>query len=152
MTQTRSYRAVTKPRDWVNTVSLDHVLAGVAGGFTQAGHGSDTRLRMLHAGDRIVFYSPRTAIRTGRPLQCFTALGVIVGDEPYQVSMSADFHPWRLAVRFVPCVQAPVKPLIPRLSFIADPRHWGLPFRRGLFAIPQTDYDTIAETMRPESQ
>ncbi len=137
---------------WVNTVSLDHVKVGIAGGFTQADHSKDTRLRRLNVGDRIVFYSPRTALRDGRPLQRFTALAVVTGDAPYQVTMTDDFHPWRLAVRFDPCVAVDAKPLISQLSFIPDEAHWGLPFRRGLFTIPEADYDTIADRMKLHSE
>jgi hypothetical protein len=35
----------------------------------------------------------------------------------------------------------------PPLSFIADPVHWGLPFRRGLFRIPRQDFATIVAHM-----
>ncbi len=135
------------PRFWVNTISLEHVSTGVAGGFTQADHGRDSRLRRLRRGDGIVFYSPRTAMRSGAPVQRFTALGFVRGDEPYQVSMSEDFHPWRLAVDFRPAEQADVRPLVPALSFIRDPTKWGLPFRRGLFEVPEADFRVIAEAM-----
>ncbi len=138
---------VTEPHCWVNTVSLEHVQVGVTGGFTQADHGRNTRLRQLHPGDRIVFYSPRTAMRSGKPVQQFTALGVIVGEEPYQVSISPEFHPWRLDVEFLPSEPADVRPLIGRLSFIGDTSRWGLPFRRGLFPITELDFRTIAEAM-----
>ena len=45
---------------WINTVSRDHVLIGVNGGFTQANHGRSTVLRRLARGDLVAFYSPRT--------------------------------------------------------------------------------------------
>lgn len=139
-----SETSVRARRFWVNTVSLEHVEVGVAGGFTQADHGSDTRLRKLTAGDGIVCYSPRTAMRAGRPLQEFTAIGTVTGDEPYQVTMSQNFQPWRMAVKFRPCAAAPAKPLVHQLSFVSDPAHWGLVFRRGLFAVPEADFHRIA--------
>ena len=40
-------------RDWVNTISLEHVRRGVEGGFTQADHGKSTRLSRLQAGDPV---------------------------------------------------------------------------------------------------
>lgn len=136
-----------EPRFWMNTVSLDHVQAAVRGGFTQADHGANTRLRRLQQGDRIVFYSPRTALHAGAPLRQFTAIGVVTGDHIYQVTVSEDFHPWRLAVRFDPCHAVDAQPLVSRLSFIHDPARWGLPFRRGLFSIPEADHRTIAAAM-----
>ena len=132
---------------WLNTISLEHVQIGVAGGFTQADHGAASRLRRLRRGDGLVFYSPRTGMRTGQPVQRFTALGVIAGDEPYQVTVNDDFHPWRLAVDFLPAQPAEVRPLLPHLSFITQPDRWGLAFRRGLFQIPESDFERIAEAM-----
>lgn len=142
-------KSAAQQRFWVNTISLEHVELGVAGGFTQADHGKDTRLRRLTVGDGIVFHSPRTAMRAGQPLQQFTAIGTITGNEPYQVTMSQDFRPWRLAVQFRPCTAVAAKPLVPQLSFAADPVHWGMVFRRGLFAIPEVDFTTIAAEMTP---
>lgn len=134
-------------RCWVNTVSLDHVRRGVAGGFTQADHGARSRLTRLQPGDGLVFYSPRTAFHDGAPLQQFTALGVVAGDEPYQVEMTADFRPWRVAVDFLPSEPTDARPLVGRLSFVTDPGRWGLPFRRGLFEVPRSDFVTIAAAM-----
>ncbi len=143
-----SQDAAPRTRYWINTVSLDHVLLGVEGGFTQADHGSDTRLRRLRHGDRVAFYSPRTAVRTGRPLQQFTALGVVADDEPYRVEVREGFRPWRRRVDFEPVVAVPVKPLLPVLGFVDDEEHWGLPFRRGLFEVPSGDFGAIAGAMR----
>ncbi len=136
------------PRYWINTVSLDHVLLGVEGGFTQADHGRDTRLRRLSRGDGLAFYSPRTAIRTGRPLQQFTALGVVADDEPYRVELRDDLRPWRRRVDFEHVAPVPVRPLLPVLGFVDDEEHWGLPFRRGLFEVPAGDFAAVAGAMR----
>ncbi|CAN5275459.1 hypothetical protein BH24ACT9_BH24ACT9_14460 [soil metagenome] len=135
------------PRYWVNTVSLEHVQLGVAGGFTQADHGGSTRLKRLGPGDGLVFYSPRMAMRGGQPLQEFTAMGRVSGTEPYQVEMSADVHPWRLRVDFIDVTPAPARPLVEELSFITDTKRWGYPFRRGLFEIDRTDFLRIAAAM-----
>ena len=112
-------------RYWVNTVSRDHVQRGVAGGFTQADHGKDTRLKRMSKGDRIVFYSPRTEFPAGEALQRFTALGEIADDRPYQVEMKPDFHPWRRQVRFAASEEAPIHPLIESLEFFATRRVGG---------------------------
>lgn len=137
-----------KTRYWVNTVSLEHVLLGVAGGFTQADHGRDTRLRRLRRGDGLAFYSPRTAMATGKPLQCFTALGVVADDEPYRVEMRPGFEPWRRLVRFEDVRPVPIRPLLPMLGFITDEQKWGLPFRRGLFEVTAGDFGVIAGALR----
>ncbi|MCA0294040.1 MAG: EVE domain-containing protein [Actinobacteria bacterium] len=140
-------KAPRERRDWINTVSLNHVQRGVVGSFTQADHGSSTRLARLQAGDRIVFYSPRTDYPDGEPLQQFTAIGVVTGAEVYQVQLMPDFRPWRREVAFAACLPAPIKPLLSELSFIPDLRNWGFTFRRGLFAIPADDFDRIAGAM-----
>ena len=134
-------------RDWVNTISLEHVRRGVEGGFTQADHGKSTRLTRLQAGDRIVFYSPRTDFPDGELLQQFTAHGTVVGEEVYQVEMTPDFHPWRRKVDFAECTPAPIRPLLGQLSFVLDGRNWGFTFRRGLFPIPSEDFDRIIAAM-----
>ena len=131
---------------WVNTVSRDHVLRGVEGGFTQANHGRPATLRRLARGDLIAF-SPRVAYPAGEPLQRFTAIGRIVDDEPYQAEMSPTFHPLRRRVRFVPCEEVPIRDLLHQLSFIKDTARWGFAFRRGLFEIGEDDLHVIAHAM-----
>lgn len=134
-------------RFWVNTVSLEHVELAVEGGFTQADHGKDTRLRGLRRGDGLIFYSPRTAMRSGRPLRKFTALGTISADEPYQVQVRPDFRPWRLAVDYEQTQHADAGPLLEPLSFITDVANWGQPFRRGLFEVSAEDFAVIRGAM-----
>lgn len=136
-------------RFWVNTISREHVLLGVEGGFTQADHGSPTRLAKMAAGDGIVFYSPRTAMRSGDPLQEFTAWGTFTADPIYQVEQTPDFHPWRRRIDFHPVTPVPIRPLLGDLSFIPDPSKWGMVFRRGLFEIPRVDYELITGRMTP---
>ena len=139
----------TPTRYWINTISLEHVLLGVEGGFTQADHGRDTRLRRLARGDAIAFYSSRRTIgATGRPLQQFTALGTIVDDEPYRFEMSPDFQPWRRRVEFEDVRAVPIRPLLPMLGFITDEQRWGLPFRSGLFEVTAGDFGVIAGALR----
>lgn len=137
-------------RYWINTVSLEHVERGVEGGFTQADHGRNTRLARLERGDWIVFYSPRTEMRGGELLQAFTAIGRITDDEPFQVEMAPDFHPWRRLVDFQASRHAAARHLVASLSFITDEQRWGYPFRRGVFEVPAEDFATIASAMGVE--
>jgi EVE domain len=134
---------------WVNTISRDHVRLGVAGGFTQAGHGRASGLKRLQAGDWLAFYSPKTSLEGGEPLRAFTALGRVADDDLYQVEMRPGFTPWRRNVDFVACVEAPIAPLIDQLSFIKNKRRWGYVFRFGLFEIPCRDLHIIKAAMRP---
>ena len=134
-------------RYWVNTVSKDHVLKGIEGEFTQADHGKNTRLKALGKGDYLVFYSPKTEYKVGAPLQAFTGIGRILDEVPYQVEMAPDFHPWRRKLKFEEHTEAPIQTLIENLDFIKDKRHWGYPFRRGLFEVTQSDFKLIANAM-----
>ena len=135
-------------RFWINTVSRDHVRLGVEGGFTQANHGRPTTLRRLARGDLLVFYSPRTSLQGGEPLQRFTAIGRIADDEVYQAEMTPTFHPWRRRVDFLASEEAPINHLIDGLGFIRDKQRWGFPFRRGLFEIGEADFRLIADAMK----
>ncbi|SEE93237.1 EVE domain-containing protein [Ruania alba] len=132
---------------WVNTVCLDHARVGVREGIVQADHGKPDRLRRLARGDGIVLYSPRTSMRSGTPVQEFTALGHVTDEECYQVQLTATFHPWRRHVNWYRVDPAPVAGLRDRLSFVPEGRSWGMPFRRGLLTIPAADFATIARAM-----
>lgn len=139
-------------RYWINTVTLDHVLAATVGGFTQAEHGAGQRLRQPRRGDEMLFYSPRASLTTRVPVQQFTAWATIEADEPYQAQLSDDFHPWRLPAHFHPVTPVDVRPLLEILSFVPDSKHWGLPFRRGMFAISQHDFNTIVAAVQPRGE
>ena len=134
-------------RYWINTVSRDHVRAGIEGGFTQANHGRATNLRRLGAGDLIVFYSPRTSYLAGALLQRFTAIGQVLDTEPYQVELTPSFQPWRRGIQFLPTQETSIAPLLDHLEFIRARRRWGLVFRRGLFEIGAEDFQRIASAM-----
>lgn len=134
---------------WIGVVSREHVQIGVKGGFIQLNHGKKAPLQRLHAGDRLIMYSPRTAYPDGEPLQCFTAIGVVATGDAYQVEMSRDFKPYRVDVKFLKCRATPIKPLIDRLSFIKDKTRWGATFRFGYLKIPAKDFTIIAKAMAP---
>jgi len=133
---------------WINCVSKNHVLAGVAGGFTQAGHGKAEPLKRLSSGDVIAFYSSGTLFRAGELIQAFTAIGRVAGKEPFQASVTTTSRAWRRRVEFIECEEASILPLIPELSFITDKTNWGLPLRRGLFEISEADAALIAKAMK----
>lgn len=132
---------------WINVVSRDHVKRGMAGGFTQANHGKPWALRKMNRGDWIIFYSPKTHFENGQPLQKFTAICEVTDDEPYQVSVSSSFTPWRRSVRFIDVSEAPIHPLIDALDFIENKTQWGYKFRFGVIEISKHDFECIRESM-----
>jgi hypothetical protein len=138
------------PQFWIGVVSREHVQRGVQGGFIQLNHGKKAPVQRLRAGDGLVIYSPRTAYPDGEPLQAFTAIGVVITGEVYQVAMAEDFKPYRVDVRFLNGRETPIKPLIERLSFIRDKTHWGAAFRFGYLKVSAEDFNLIAESMDVE--
>lgn len=135
---------------WINVITKDHVLAGLAGGFTQANHGAATTLQMLREGDIIFFYSPGTLFRAGEILQAFTAIARVADGEAHQVELSPRMKPWRRKVASLSCEEAAIKPLIAGLDFVSDKAHWGLSLRGGLFEIGKDDAQRIATAMKAD--
>jgi len=137
-------------RFWIGTVSADHVAIGVKGGFGQCGHGKRAGLQRMSAGDGFIYYSPKTSLTDGEPLQAFTAIGRITDDRTYQIEMAPDFHPWRRNVAWVPAQPAPIRPLLDHLDFTRDKPNWGIMFRRGHFEVSAADFQTIAAAMEAD--
>ena len=135
---------------WLGTVSKEHVERGKAGGFAQVCHGKKAPLNRMQANDILLYYSPSHRYGEKSLCQCFTALGVIVDKPVYQVEMTVDFTPYRRDVDYVTTIDAPIRPLIPRLSFIQDKIKWGYIFRFGLLPISCADFMIIAESMQVE--
>ncbi len=132
---------------WIGVASREHVLGGQAGGFIQVCHGKCGPLKRMEAGDWIVYYSPTLRFQESVPCSKFTAIGQILEKDPYQFRMSDDFVPWRRDVRFYAAHEADIQPLIGQLTFIHDKQRWGVPFRRGCFAIDEADFHFIAANM-----
>ena len=76
---------MASPHYWIIVASREHVMLGVAGGFAQAGHGKRSGLSRMHAGDRIIYYSPKKVYGEDEPLHAFTALGEVSDEEIVQV-------------------------------------------------------------------
>jgi len=113
----------------------------------QVCHGKDAPLRRLRPGDAVIYYSPTEHMGGGTRLQAFTALGRVREGAPYQVEMAEGFHPFRRDVDWSDAVDAPIAPLLERLSFTAGQRNWGARFRFGLFQILEEDLRIIQEAM-----
>jgi hypothetical protein len=118
-------------------------MLGVAGGFAQAGHGKRQGLARMHAGDRIIYYSPKEIYGGDEPLKAFTALGEVADDEIMQVEMSPDFKPFRRKVKYLRTGTVKIEPLIPDLDFIRNKRSWGSAFRFGMIEIHEPDFTRI---------
>jgi hypothetical protein len=121
---------------WIGVASRDHVHKGVDGSFCQLCHGKSGPIRRISPGDWITYYSPRSEMRGGEPVQMFTAIGRVKDAEPYTVDMGGGFAPMRRDVEFLDAHPASVRPLIEQLAFMKDKRNWAYPFRFGVLKGP----------------
>ncbi|MBS0289849.1 MAG: EVE domain-containing protein [Proteobacteria bacterium] len=131
---------------WIGVVSKEHVLRGKTQGFAQVCHGKEAPLKRMRANDFLVYYSPHESSEK-KHLKGFTAIGIIQPRDTYQVTMSQDFKPFRRDVKYLATGDAPIRPLIPQLSFIHDKTRWGSVFRFGILKIPKQDFIIIATAM-----
>ena len=132
---------------WIIVASKDHLQLGIAGGFIQANHGKAASLKRMHAGNWVIFYSPKVEFEKTERLQCFTAICKITDENIYQHDMGGGFVPFRRNVQFLPSKDVSILPLIAELTFIQDKKHWGAPFRFGTVQIPENDFRLIAGLM-----
>ena len=132
---------------WVGVASRNHVMRAVKGGFCQVNHGKAAPLDRMRRDDHMLYYSPRQEMLGGEPVQAFTAIGRIDDDEPYQVQQADDFEPFRRKVHYFKSHDAPIRPMLDDLALTRDRKSWGIAFRRGMFAIGDEDYHTIARAM-----
>jgi hypothetical protein len=132
-------------RNWVAVASADHVAIGRRDGFMQVCHGKPGPLSRVQPGDLVAYYSPRDQMRGGAARQAFTALGRVCDGAPYQVTMAPGFHPFRRDVAWFATRDAPIRPLLDRLSWGGP--NWGYRLRSGLFEVPDSDMDLIATAM-----
>lgn len=131
---------------WLAVVSQDHVDRAVSLGIAQVNHGRRGPLASMHAGDRLVYYSPRTSMRGGSPLRAFTALATFPDDDLWQAD-EGEFRPWRRRASYVAEARpAPVDELRGALELTAAP-NWGYQLRRGLVPLSDHDVDLAAEAM-----
>ena len=128
---------------WVAVISADHAAAAARDGFFACSHGVGRDVARPANGDRFAFYAPRERLGDGAPVQAFVALGRILDDAP-SPRMIGSFEAQVRRAAFEPVGRAPVRPLIPRLGFVRDKgSHWGMAFRRGLFAVTTEDFALI---------
>lgn len=138
---------MTDEKYWIGVASKDHVQRGIKDGIMQLGHGKRAPLARLKKGDWIVYYSPVEVFGDKTPLQAFTAIGQVHDDVIYQQEVSDTFIPFRRRVDYLHVTDAPIRPLIPQLSFITSKERWGYVFRFGLVQISAEDFAIIKQAM-----
>lgn len=93
--------STTAVKFWLGTVSKEHVLRAVAGGFCQVRHGKAAPLNRMRRGDWLLYYSPKISLQGREKLQSFTACGQILDEVAYPFRMSAEFIPFRRNVTYL---------------------------------------------------
>lgn len=137
-------------RYWVIVASKNHVMRGVHAGIAQANHGKAVPLKRMQVNDGVLYYSPKVEFEGNEKLQAFTAIGHVVGEAVYPFDMGGGFIPYRRDVKYLPCNDMPIQPLVSALTFIQNKSSWGYIFRYGFFEIPKADFDLIASKMLKE--
>lgn len=135
---------------WVIVASKNHVMNGVRAGIAQANHGKAAPLKRMKVGDGVLYYSPKLEFEGNEKLQAFTAIGYVTGESVYLFDMGGGFIPYRRDVKYLECVDVPIQPLIPALTFVENKINWGYLFRFGFFEISKSDFDLIANQMLME--
>ena len=129
---------------WIGTVSKEHVMKGVAGGFCQVCHGKQAPLNRMKKGDFLIYYSPKLTLEGGESYQKFTAIGQIQHGEAYQVEMAPGFMPFRKNVSYHTITQEL------SLQALADFPEWQenrSQLRFGHFSISEELYKVLSSSM-----
>jgi EVE domain-containing protein len=132
---------------WIGVVSKGQAEAMIAAGFAEVNRGKAGPLERMREGDGFALYSPRTEDPDGDRVQAFTAIGCVAGGRIVQAHSTDGSPTFRRGVRYLPAIDAPVRPLIESLSFIRSKLHWGAPFRYGFIRISEDDFARIAAAM-----
>lgn len=132
---------------WIGVAHLKQAKAAEGAGFVAFSHGRESAVRKVSPGDRVIYYSPKTDFE-GTAVQAFVALATVMGEPEQRQMPNTDFTPWTRAAEFTTVSEVPVKPMLEDLTFVTNPRHWGMAFRRSLFEITEGDFILISNAMR----
>lgn len=140
-----------EPYYYIVVASHDHVRSAIAGGFIQANHGKQSAMNRLQAGDWIICYSGKETYGEETACQQFTAIGEVLPGAIH----AGDMHirgevAYRRDVNYHKHTNVSIRPLLDRLAFIPNPKHWGFPFRRGFFKIGVDDYTLLRHQLLPD--
>lgn len=143
---------MSAPAHWIGVAARAHVMVGVEQGFVMFAHGKHSAVRQVQPGDWFVYYSPTETLGAADTVRRFTAIGQVLPGEPMQMQMGVDDTGWRRAARFLDAREADIYLLLPQLSFVTNPSHWGMYFRKSLFRVEAGDFALIAEAMDVRDQ
>ena len=132
---------------WIGVAHLGQARAAAQAGFVAFSHGKESAAKKVLPGDRVIYYAPRDDFE-GTPVQAFVGLATVTGEVVCQIPMpGTDLAPWARDATFAKIREVPIKPMLEFLSFVKNPRYWGMAFRRSLFQIPKDDFELIAKAL-----
>ena len=104
-------------------------------------------VRKLSVGDGVIYYSPKTE-PDGETLQCFTAIGEVTGEAPWEREFEGGTTLWVRDIAWrTEAREVPIRPLLETLSWVKNPRNWGFYMRGSSREIAGEDYAAIAGAM-----
>lgn len=133
---------------WINVIPKERVVKAVEEGIMQS-QGDEAHLSRMQKDDWVIFYSPREDIEGTTKLQAFTAIGQIADTVIYPVEHS-EIKAFRRKVTYTKSKEVPVIPLIQKLGFIRNKKHWGFIFKLNLIQILEEDFNIISKEMVDE--
>ncbi len=134
------------PRHFIGVVHRAQAAMSRKMGIVAFSHGREAPVKSLNVGDTVILYAPRTDF-DGDPVQAFVAHARVTGAAPYKRDFKPGMTAWCRDAAFDDVTEVPVRPLLDQLGFVKNPRHWGMAFRQGKFAIPEADYRLIADAL-----
>ena len=136
-----------EPKFWIGVAYKEHVLNGVDLNICQFCHGKSSPARRLSKGDFVIYYSSKVSMEGSELYQKFTAIGIVVDEEDYQIDLGNDFKPFRRNIEYFDANHLDIRPLILLLPFIKNKKSWGYVFRHGFLEIDQKSFEVIAHGM-----
>ena len=161
--------AAAPARYYLLTASLDHLETALAGSFVR--QRKPGRVEGLRPGDRLVLFASRLtygggagdcqrvvahgtvtagavdAFSEGGPCAAAAASAPAAGRGAKRLRPAAaePYTVWRRPVEWTRLTpQLEIRPLLPRLSFVRDPRKWGFSFMSGWREISAADFAVLS--------
>lgn len=132
---------------WILIDTKQRAKRSIIENIAQESHGKAHPLRRMKAGDGVLYYSPKFESGNTTPCQSFTAIGCVTGEDVYKIDMRDAKKIHRRSAKYLNAKDAPIAPLISRLTFIKDKERWGNIFKFGILRIPAEDFRLIAAAM-----
>ncbi|NSX53257.1 EVE domain-containing protein [Parasulfitobacter algicola] len=139
-------------RYWIGVADKSYVTAAVTENICLFSGGQKAVIQNMNSGDGVIYYSPKQS-HSGGALQCFTALGQVVGDTVYYKDDWPDhpkFKAWVRTCSYEKTGDTAVQSVLDRLEFIIDTTDWGVSFEQAQFEISENDFNMLAKAMRSE--